>query len=762
MTIAETAMKLVARLKPDAAPDPLIGKPGAVGTSLSRVDGPLKVMGKARFAAEVTLPNLTYAALAYSAIAKGRIAEIDTAAAKAAPGVLLVMTHKNAPRMPAPPLIMADPKGAAGSNLPVMQDDRIHWNGEPVALVLAETQEQASHAADLIQVRYEAEEADLAFGQLKDKARSPGQVVGESPKLEIGNAEQELADSEFKIDRTYRTPRYNHCAIELHGLTVNWEGERLTVHDTTQAVNLTQSTMSVVFGIPEQNVRILSPFVGGGFGNKAVWSHHILAVAASRMIGRPVRMVLPREGVFRTTGGRTLTEQRVALGAGKEGPLNALIHTGIAGMTSHNSVPEQFTFPARHLYAANSMLLLQEVIDLDMVANTFMRAPGESIGTFALDCAIDELAEQMVIDPIALRERLEPEKDPASGLPFSSRHLVDAYRRGAKTFGWQRRVSAPRAHQDGEWLIGYGVGTATYPYYRMPGGAASITLTRDGKATVRMASHEMGMGTATVQAQHAADRLGLPVDAVRFEYGDSTFPRGTIAGGSSQSATIVAAVTAASDTLFTELIKLAGNDSPLAGLKPDEVEARESGLCRRDEPARCESYESILTRAGRTELTCTADAPAPLEQKKYSMHSYGAQFCEVRVNAVTGEIRIPRWVGSFDTGRILNPKTAASQFRGGIIMGLGLALTEETLFDERTGRIMNPSLAEYHVPVHLDVPRIEVIWNDIPDPHSPLGLHGIGEIGITGVAAAVANAVYNATGIRVYELPITLDKMIAP
>jgi xanthine dehydrogenase YagR molybdenum-binding subunit len=760
MTIAEKAMKVAVRLMPDRAPDPLIGKSGAVGAALSRVDGPLKVMGKARFAAEVPLANLAYAALVYSSIARGRVTHTDLTAAKAADGVALVMTYKNAPRMPDPPLMMVDPKGAAGSSLPVMQDDTIHWNGEPVALVLAETQEQADHAASLIHVDYAAEPADVAFEELKSKARSPGKVVGEPPKLEIGDAETALAESKFKVDRIYRTPRYNHCAIELHGVTVNWDGDRLTVHDTTQMVNLTQSTLAVVFGIPEENVRILSPFVGGGFGNKSLWSHHILAIAASRMAGRPVRMVLSREGVFRITGGRTLTEQRVALGADAEGPLSALIHTGIAGMTSHNSCPEQFSFPARHLYAAKSVLLSQQVVDLDMVANTFMRAPGESIGTFALDCAIDELAEQMGLDPIALRERLEPEKDPTSGLAFSSRHIVDAYRRGAERFGWDRRNPKPKSQRDGNWLIGHGVATATYPYYRMPGGAASITLARDGKATVRMASHEMGMGTATVQAQHAADRLGLPVGSVIFEYGDTTFPRGTIAGGSSQSATIVAAVTAAAEALFKELIKLAGNDSPLAGLKPDEVEARDSGLFSREHPERCESYESILTRAGRAEVACQAEAPAPLEQQKYSMHSYGAQFCEVRVNADTGEIRVPRWVGSFDTGRILNPKTAASQFRGGIVMGLGLALTEQTLFDERTGRIMNPSLAEYHVPVHLDVPRIDVIWNDIPDPHSPLGLHGIGEIGITGVGAAVANAVYNATGIRVYELPITLDKLL--
>jgi xanthine dehydrogenase YagR molybdenum-binding subunit len=525
-------------------------------------------------------------------------------------------------------------------------------------------------------------------------------------------------------------------------------------------VNLARSTMAVLFDIPEENIRILSPFVGGGFGNKGVWSHHILAISAARVIGRPVRMVLSREGVFRGTGGRTLTEQRVALGADAEGPLTALIHTGIAGMTSHNDCPEQFTFPARHLYAAKSFLLSQQVVDIDMVANTFMRAPGESVGTFALECAIDELAEQMKLDPIDLRRRLEPEKDPTSDKPFSSRYLLEAYQRGARHFGWERRSAAPRSQRDGDWLIGQGVATATYPYYRMPGGSASIRLTREGTAVVRMASHEMGMGTATVQAQHAADRLGLPVDRVTFEYGDTAFPQGTIAGGSSQSATIVAAVTAASEALVKELLKIAGNDSPLAGLKADEVESRDGGLCHRDDPGRYESYASILARAGRDEVLCEAAAPAPIEQQKYSMHSYGAQFCEVRVNAVTGETRVSRWVGSFDTGRILNPKTAASQFRGGIIMGLGLALTEETLFDERTGRIMNPSLADYHVPVQMDVPQIEVIWNDIPDPHSPLGLHGIGEIGITGVGAAVANAVYNATGVRVRELPITLDKLL--
>jgi xanthine dehydrogenase YagR molybdenum-binding subunit len=760
MSILEDAMNAAVRHLPDAAPDPLLRASRVLGQSLSRVDGPLKVTGRARFAAEVPFENIAYAALVHSRIARGAIRSIDTDAANAAPGVLLVMTHENAPRLPPQPLIMSDPKGAAGSSLPVMQDAAIHWNGETVALVVAETQEQADYAACLVCVTYDAERAAIAFDVEKAHAREPDQILREPTTIKIGDAEAALADAAFRVDRTYRTPRHNHAAIELHAVTVAWEGETLTVHDTTQMVNLTQSTMAKVFGIEESQVRILSPFVGGGFGNKGVWTHHFLAVAAARMIGRPLRLVLTREGVFRATGGRTLTEQRVALGAKPDGSLSALIHTGIAGMTSHNNCPEQFSFPARHLYAAENIFVSQKIVALDMVANTFMRAPGESVGTFALECALDELAEQLKVDPVELRARLEPEKDPTSGLAFSSRHLVEAYRRGAEKFGWSRRNPVPRANRDGDWLVGQGVATATYPYYRMPGGSARIRLTAEGRAIVSMASHEMGMGTATVQAQTAAERLGLAVEQVTFQYGDTDFPRGTIAGGSSQSVSIIAAVNAAFEKLVKELIQVAGNDSPLAGLGADEVVARDGGLAAKDDTTRFETYVSILNRAGREALECEAAAPPPLEVQQYSMHSYGAQFCEVRVNAITGEVRVSRFLGSFDTGRIINPKTAASQFRGGIIMGLGLALTEETLFDERSGRIMNPSLAEYHVPVHLDVPKIDVIWNDIPDPHAPMGVHGIGEIGITGVAAAVANAVYNATGLRIRELPITLDKLI--
>ena len=761
MSILESAMGLVARLKPAAAPDPLTESDAALRKPLSRVDGALKVRGAARFAAEVPFDNLAYAALAYSTIARGRIASIDIAAAEAAPGVVLVMTHENAPKMKPPIVMTADiQKGAAMTSLAVMQDPEVRWNGQPIALVLAETQEQADHAAGLIGVDYVEAPATLSFEGAKGQAHPPAHILGSPPQVKMGDAEAALAEAPFRVDQTYHTPRHNHAALELHGATVAWDGDDLIVHDATQMLYGTRHSLATVFGIAPERVRVSSPFVGGGFGNKQLWDHQILACAAARLAGRPVRIALSREGVFRMTGGRTLTEQRVALGAKYDGTLASLIHTGTAPMGTHVLWPEQFTFPARHLYASDTLLVDQAVVELDIVPNCAMRAPGESVGTFALECALDELAEAMKLDPIELRRRIEPEKDPTSGLAFSSRHLNEAFSQGAARFGWERREAKPRSRRDGDWLIGMGVATATYPYNRMPGGKARIRIGVDGHAVVQMASHEMGMGTATVQAQHAADRLGLPVENVRFEHGDTDYPAGTIAGGSSQTVSIIAAVRAAADALFADLLKLAGNDSPLAGLKADEIDARNGGLCHRDDPGRCESYVSILRRAGRDEIAAEADAPAPLEAQQYSMHSYGAQFCEVRVNDITGEVRVSRFLGSFDTGRILNPKTATSQFRGGIIMGLGLALTEETLLDERSGRIMNPSLAEYHVPVHLDVPEIDVIWTDIPDPHSPLGAHGVGEIGITGVGAAVANAIYNATGKRVRSLPITLDKLL--
>jgi xanthine dehydrogenase YagR molybdenum-binding subunit len=772
--LVQGAMAKVVALAPDSwipgnDPDPMIReRHGHVGKPVSRLDGPQKVTGTAPFAAEIAMEGMVYAALAYSTIAKGRIVEIDTAEAEAAPGVVLVMTHRNAPEMKPTPVFLTSSKAAGGDRLPILQDDRIHWNGQPIALVLAETQEQADHAKSLIQTRYAQDRALTSLAEAKARGTMPSQFQGQPLRNEIGDAERALRDAPVKVDVDFSTPRHNHNPIELHAVTLAWQDDTLRIHDAQQGLAHVAWTLAQVFEMPEDKVIVTSPFVGGGFGSKTLWPHHIIAAAGARLIGRPVRLVLSREGVYRIVGGRSPTEQRVALGAEKDGALTALIHTGITAKTAHNALPEPFILPSRSAYACPNMLLETRQVELDMVGNTFMRAPGESVGTFALEVAMDELAEKLGIDPIELRLRNEPEEDPVKGLPFSARHIVEAWRAGAERFGWKDRSPEPGTRREGEWLVGMGCATGTYPYYRMPGGAARVTLTRNDDAPggagvlagVDLAVHEMGMGTATVQTQVTAQRLGLPMEALQFNYGDSTLPGVILAGGSQQTAAIGASVIAAVNALVKELAKHIGNDSPLAGLGANKLGIRDAGLCALDDETLHESFASILARSQQASVSVEAEPSMPFELMHWSMHSHAAMFCEVRVNAITGEPRVSRFLGSFDCGRILNPKTATSQFRGGIIMGLGLALMEDTQFDERTGRIMNPSLAEYHVPVHMDVPEIDVIWTDIPDPHSPMGAREIGEIGITGTGAAVANAIYNATGKRVRDLPITLDKLL--
>ncbi len=763
------ALQKVVPLAPDSwmpggTPDPLIGrKHGLIGTPVSRLDGRLKVTGAAPFAAEFRFDDMVYAALAFSTIARGRITAIDTRAAEAAPGVVLVMTHRNAPRLSTPAMFGTSPNAVGPDELPILQDDRVHWNGQPIACVLAETQEQADHAAALLAFTYAAEPAVTDLTAARAAGVEQGLFMGQPLRNAIGDAEGALARAAHRVDQLYRTPRHNHNPIEPHAATIAWRGDELYLHDASQMVSQQAQAMADAFGLKLAQVHLTSPYVGGGFGSKGLWNHQIIAAAAARLAGRPVRIALSREGVYRMVGGRTLTEQRVAIGATADGTFEALVHSGLSVMTPHNNMPEPFILGTRSAYAVPNLLLQVDVARMDMLANTFMRAPGEAVGTFALESAIDELAVDLGIDPVELRIRNEPTKDPTSGLPFSSRHIVQAWRDGAARFGWDARHATPGSRTEGEWRIGMGCATGTYPYYRMPGAKARITLMRDGdqvSARVEVAAAEMGMGTSTTTAIVAAERLGLPIDRIEVGYGDSDIPGAIMAGGSQQTAAIGASVMAAHAELVATLLKLAGNDSPLAGLSADEVGSIDGGLAKRDEPVRRESYASILARAQRDSVSVTKAGSMPFEFMHWSMHSHSALFCEVRVNAVTGEVRVSRFLGSVDCGRILNPKTATSQFRGGIIMGLGMALMEETQFDDRNGRIMNPSLAEYHVPVHLDVPDIDVIWTDIPDPHAPMGAHGIGEIGITGVAAAVANAVYNATGTRVRDLPITLDRLL--
>lgn len=747
---------------PDQKADPMIDGNGYVGKALPRVDGRKKVEGEATFTAEFQANHLTYAALVFSSIAKGKIVKIDSEAASKAAGVVAIITHENVPKMKGPPIADFSDlgKGFALSDLPIMRDTKIYWDGQPVAVVVAETLEQAEHGASLVQVEFEAEAADVSFEGMKPRAVVPHDVMGEPSEIAVGDVDEARKEAYASVGNTYQAPRYNHNALEPHATIAAWnEDGSVQVHDATQSVNLTAHTIAYVFGLAREKVRVVAPFVGGGFGGKVgLWTNIALCIAAAKLVKRPVKLALSREGVFRVIGGRTVSEQYVALSASQDGKLTGLTHTGLTATTKSGRYAEQCTFPARHLYASPSFLIGQKIVYLDTVANTWMRAPGESIGTFALESAIDELAHELKVDPIELRAINEPAKDPINGHEFSGRRLIEAYRRGAEKFGWSKDK---RKRREGKWLVGQGVATAYYPYLRLPA-KARVRISADGLAVVQSPASDMGMGTATAQIQHAADRLGLPMDRVEFAYGDSGLPDTPVmAGGSNQTATLFAAVRASAEEVHGKLLKMAQKrrDSALAGLKLEELIARDEGLfC--EATGKGETYAEILQRAGELAVEAETTSNLPLEMMKYSMASYGAQFCEVRVHEETGEVRVSRWLGSFDCGRIVNPKTADSQLRGGIIMGIGMALTEETLFDERRGRIMNPSLAEYHVPVNLDVPFIEILHNDIPDEHTPMGARGIGEIGITGVAAAVSNAVFCATGKRVRELPITLDKLM--
>ncbi|MFI6481570.1 xanthine dehydrogenase family protein molybdopterin-binding subunit [Nonomuraea sp. NPDC050663] len=584
-------------------------------------------------------------------------------------------------------------------------------------------------------------------------------------KADKGDAHAALAAAPVSVDLRFSTPQHNHNAIEPHATTAVWDGDQLTLHEGAQNIPWLRKHVAQRFGVPERSVRVLSPFVGGGFGGKSrAWAGTLLAALAARATGRAVRLALTRAGVYHTVGGRTASTQRVALGADAAGRLSALIHTSVSRTARIGGMPEPITAASHHLYAAPNIHLAQNTVQLDLLPNTFMRAPGEAIGTFALESAMDELAWELDMDPIELRMRNEPDRNPVGGQRFTHRMLKEAYALGAERFGWRERDPRPGAMRDGRWLVGMGVATAFHPSMRMPA-QVTVRLSSDGILLVRSGMHEMGMGTATVQAQIAADEMGVPIESVRVEYGDSDLPPGPGAIGSVQTASAAAGVIDACAKLKKAVLALARRmpGSPLHGRRLDELDARDSGLHHRDGG---QSYAEILSAAGRDHLEAESKsgmlgfaARMLLERRRQVAAAMGAQFCEVRVDPDTMEVRVSRWLGVFDVGTVINARTAVSQLRGGIIMGIGMALSEQTLIDGRDGRIVNPSLSEYHVPVHADIPRIDVHYLDEPDPTTPLGLLGIGEVGITGAAAAVANAVRHATGRRVLDLPITLDKL---
>jgi len=735
------------------------------GQPIDRIDGPLKVTGQARYAAEFLLPNLAHGVLVQAARSAARITRLDVSKSLEASGVILVLTHENVPRLDGRNGYATGATHPRGSDreLLLLQDDQVRHDRQPIAVVVAETLEQAQHAASLVAVEYDERKPVLDLHDPIAKTFTPKPSLGPADSSR-GDADAALAVADVRVDARYTTPMEHHNPIEPHATVATWEGDALTLYDSTQGVFETRQKVAQCLGIPAADVRVVTRFVGGGFGTKgSTWSHTVLTAVAARMAGRPVKLVLDRPQMFGATGHRPPTMQRVALGAGRDGQLTATVHKVLTQASTFDQWTETSALVTRILYACPNMRTSHRLAATDQSSPTFMRAPGESTGTFALESAMDELAEAVGLDPLELRLRNYAERDPDKNLPWSSKSLRACYAEGARRFGWDRRPPAPRSLRDGRWLVGLGMATASYPANRSAA-AALARVMADGSALVQSGTQDIGTGTYTVMTQVAADALGLPLSRVRFDLGDTGFPQAPNSGGSQTAASVAPAVHKAAIAVKEKAVALAVGDekSPLHGLEPEAVDVADGRLFDRADPTRGETYQALLIRNQIAEIEARADSKPGAEKGRFSMHAFGAQFAEVGVDRLTGEVRLRRMLGCFAAGRVLNAKTARSQAIGAMVGGAGMALLEETEWDSRSGRIMNANLGEYLVPVNLDIPAaFDAVFVDEVDAEiNELGVKGLGELGITGAAGAIANAVYHASGVRVRDLPVSLEKLL--
>jgi xanthine dehydrogenase YagR molybdenum-binding subunit len=655
------------------------------------------------------------------------------------------------------------PPGEQGTpKLSLLQDAAVQYNGQPIAVVVADTLEHAQESAQRLKIRYATKPAMLSFKKAKGSARKPAQQ-GKASDSSRGNVGASMRQAAARLDVIYNTPLENHNPMEPHATIAAWDGDELTLYDSTQNVSGARKVAVKSLGIEAEKVKVICPFGGGGFGCKGTtWSHVMLAAMASKLAGCPVKLVLERTQMFGPVGARAMTEQRMRLGAARDGKLGAVMHDTISSTSFVDDFPEPCSVVSKSLYSSDSLQTTQRMATLNLGVPTYMRAPGESSGSFALESAMDELAYALKMDPLQLRLQNYAERDPEKDLPFSSKSLRECYRVGAERFGWSKRTAEPRSMRDGRMLVGWGMATATYPANRQAA-KASASIRADGTALVRSGTHDLGTGTYTVMTQIAAEALGMPVSKVTFELGYTGLPEAPVSGGSQTVASVGPAVYAAAKAAREKLAALAVGDpaSPLHGLGADAVVADNGWLMDRSRPDRRELMASVIARHGGQEVKAESSEAPGEEKKQFSMHSYGAVFVEVRVDPDLGTIRVPRVVAAYGVGRLINKKTGHSQLMGGIVWGLGMGLMEKTEIDWRTGRTLNANLADYHVPVNADVGAIDVTVVDEDDPHfNVLGAKGIGEIGIVGVAAALANAVYHATGKRIRDLPITLDKLV--
>ncbi len=744
-----------------------------VGKPLDRVDGRLKVTGSARYTAEWDVPGLAYGAVVESAIAHGVVRSIDAAAAGRASGVLAVMTHENAPKLrPLPEkvgAILLRGEGGVSEERQPLGDASIHYAGQALAVVIADTPERARHAATLVRVQYEERVPQLSMEEATRKTLPPTFVgnPGEPLQVTIGDPRAALALAPVRLERVYQSAITHHNPIEHLATIARWEKRRgadfLTLHDTTREIENLQQVASASFGLPRESVRVICPFIGGSFGSKA-WTYFnpLLVAMAARLAGRPVKIEWRRQMMFSTAGQRAATRQTFAFGATREGKITALQHD----TQTHSSMVSGYTEPCarltRMMYGVPNIGFSHQLSHLNLPSPTPMRAPGELMGGWALECVLDELATQVGLDPVELRLLNHADKNPEDGKPWSSKHLRECYERGKAMIGWDARDPKPRSMREGNFQVGYGMATTTYVASRHPA-SARATIFADGRALVQSATHDQGNGAYTIFRQIAADGLSMPIERVRFELGDSALPPAPVTGGSSTTATVGPAALQAGRDAVSALKRVAARDakSPLFGAAEDAIEARDGRLTLRANPARSEDYGAILRRAGLPLIAAGGEVKGGEEREQYSFYSFGAIFAQVRVDESSGAIRIARLCAALDVGALMNPKTARSQILGGMAMAAGATLMEETRYDPQSGRAVTRNLADYHVPCCADTPDISVEWLGIPDPHmGALGARGLGEMGCVGTPAAITNAVFHATGKRLRSLPLTPDKLI--
>ena len=740
----------------------------AIGTPMSRVDGRLKVTGGARYAAEFQVKDVAYGVLVLSTVAKGRVTKIDTAAAEKVPGVLAVITHQSAGKVLLPEKAKSFVDPEVGRPLQPLQDDKVHYHGQPIAVVVADTFERATHAATLVRATYREEKALLDFSDAAASGFRPHEIktdraTEKQPDYYRGDADKALDVASVKVEATYSHPDEYHNAMELHATVAAWDGNKLTLYDKTQWVDNVQQQVAAAFGIDTEDVRVVSPFVGGAFGSALrAWVHVFIAALAAKHVRRPVKLVLTRAQQYTIPGYRPHTVQTVALGATQDGKLTAIRHEATAQTSTFEEYTEATLNPTRFLYACPNVATRYLLAAMNVNTPASMRAPGEATGVYALECALDELAYALKMDPLQLRLVNHADEDPEKRLPWSSKSLKECYRQAAEKFGWAKRNPEPRSMHDGRLLVGWGMATATWPTHRLPA-TVLVRVLADGSAQVRTAASDIGPGTYTAMTQIAADALGLPVAQVKFDLGDSKMPTAPVQGGSMTVASVGSAVHEAAHAARHKVLALASGDdgSPLHGAEPDGVEVADGRLFLKMEPEKSETYADILKRHKKESVEVTQESKPGKEQKEFSMHAFGAQFVEVRVDPDFGTVRVARVVSGFAAGRIINPKTAHSQAIGGIVGGLGMALLEEAVRDLRNGRMVNANLEQYTVPVNADVPEMDAFFVDEEDKHvNPIGAKGLAELSLVGVAPAVANAVYHATGKRIRDLPITPDKLL--